>query len=87
MFAMMLPRLSVLAAAVALAAALLLGQASPSSGASHPRHHTVRSGETLWGIATVAYSGDDPRDAVYRIEQANHLTAATIVPGQVLELP
>jgi nucleoid-associated protein YgaU len=87
MFAMALPRLSALTAALALTGALLLGHASPSSGASHPRRHMVRAGETLWAIALAGYPGDDPRDAVYRIERANHLAVATIVPGQVLRLP
>jgi nucleoid-associated protein YgaU len=70
-----------------LFAAFLLGQASPSSGASHPRHHTVRAHETLWAIAEARYPSDDPRAAVYRIEQANGLSGATISPGQVLVLP
>jgi hypothetical protein len=70
-----------------LFAAFLLGHAPPSSGASHPRHHRVRAHETLWAIAEAGYPSDDPRAAVYRIEQANGLSGATIAPGQVLVLP
>lgn len=47
----------------------------------------VRAGETLWGIAETGYPGSDPREAIYRIEQANHLASATISPGMVLRLP
>jgi nucleoid-associated protein YgaU len=67
--------------------ALVLGHASASAGASHPRLHTVHSGDTLWAIAEAAYPSDDPRDAIDQIEQANHLTSATISPGERLTLP
>lgn len=88
MFASTLPRPQTgLIATVCLAAALLLGHVSQSAGASHPQRHVVRSGETLWGIAENAYPGSDPRDGVYRIEQANHMASATITPGMVLRLP
>jgi LysM repeat protein len=78
--------LTLLAALVAVAV-LLLWSAAPSVGAGHPRRHTVRSGETLWAIAATGYPGSDPREAVFRIEQTNHLESSTIIPGQVLLLP
>ena len=88
MFAETLPRPRTgLIATLCLAAVLLLAHVSSSAGASHPRHHTVRAGETLWGIAEAGYPGSDPRQAIYRIEQANHLASATISPGMVLRLP
>jgi hypothetical protein len=74
-------------AALACAAAFLLGEAIPSRGASPPRHHLVHTGETLWGIAEHAYPGDDPREAVYRIRVANHIPGSQIVAGQKLVLP
>ena len=74
-------------AALGLVVAFMLGEASPSSGASHPRHHLVRANETLWGIAEVGYPNDDPRASVDKIEHANHLSSPTIAPGQVLVLP
>jgi nucleoid-associated protein YgaU len=81
-------RILSLIAASACALALAMSYAAPSSrGASHPRHHDVRSGETLWSIAERAYPTSDPRDAVYRIEQANDLHDAGIVAGQSLVLP
>jgi hypothetical protein len=80
-------RLFTLIAASACAAALLMSYATPSSGASHPRRYDVRVGQTLWSIAETAYPGSDPRDAVYRIEQANGLHNSDIAAGQVLVLP
>jgi nucleoid-associated protein YgaU len=83
-------RIISLAAAAACALALAMSYAAPSSsGASsaHPRRHDVRAGETLWAIAERAYPTSDPRDAVYRIEQANGLHDAGIAAGQVLVLP
>lgn len=80
-------RLLSLLAASAVALALLMSYAAPSSGASHPHHHGVRVGETLWSIAEHAYPSSDPRDAVYRIEQANGIHNSVIAVGQVLVLP
>jgi LysM domain len=79
--------LATLVAVLGLLAAFMLGAASPSSGASHPRHHVVRANETLWAIAEAGYPNDDPRASVDRIEHANHLPTPTIAPGQMLLLP
>jgi nucleoid-associated protein YgaU len=51
-----------------------------------PRKHSVLAGETLWSIAAARYGGD-PREGVWRLQQANHLQGSTIVPGQVLRVP
>jgi hypothetical protein len=80
-------RLVTALAALACAIAFLLGQAIPSRGSSPPRHHTVHAGETLWSIAEGAYPGDDPREAVYRIRDANDIPGSAIVAGQKLVLP
>lgn len=47
---------------------------------------TVRPYQTLWTIAADHYGGD-VRDAVWRIERANHLPGADIRVGQKLVLP
>jgi nucleoid-associated protein YgaU len=47
---------------------------------------TVRPYETLWTIAQRRYGGD-VRDAVWRIERANHLQGAEVRVGQTLVLP
>jgi len=80
-------RVLTLLATAACALALLLSYAAPSNGASHPRRHDVHVGETLWSIAEHAYPSSDPRDAVYRIEQANDIHTSVISVGQVLVLP
>jgi len=40
----------------------------------------------LWSIAQKHYGGD-VRDAVWQIEQANHLQSADVRVGQTLVLP
>jgi nucleoid-associated protein YgaU len=47
---------------------------------------TVRPYDTLWSIAERRYGGD-VRDAIWRIERANHLTGADVRVGQRLVLP
>ena len=47
---------------------------------------TVRPYDTLWTIASEHYAGD-VRDAVWRIERANHLAGADVRTGQRLVLP
>ena len=57
------------------------------SGASRPAgHYTVRPGDTLWSIAAKRYGGD-PREGIWRIEQANSLAGGSITVGQALQLP
>lgn len=66
---------------------ILLGTAPPSSGAAHPRSYVVRPGDTLWGIALRIRPGQDPRQEVYAIEQANHLPGGMLQAGQVVTIP
>jgi nucleoid-associated protein YgaU len=47
---------------------------------------TVRPSDTLWSIAQRHYAGDQ-RDAIWRIERANHLPGADVRAGQTLVLP
>jgi LysM repeat protein len=47
---------------------------------------TVKPYDTLWSIAQRHYAGD-PRAAIWRIEQANHLPGADVSVGQQLVLP
>jgi LysM domain len=47
---------------------------------------TVRPYQTLWTIAEQHYAGD-VRDAIWRIERANHLPSADVRVGQRLVLP
>jgi LysM repeat protein len=66
---------------------VFLSIASPSPGAARPHHYRVRSGDTLWSIATSRYAGSDIRAAIYDIRQANDLNGSTIVAGERLVLP
>jgi len=47
---------------------------------------TVKPYDTLWSIAERHYGGD-VRDAIWRIEQANHLHGAALQVGERLVLP
>ena len=57
-----------------------------SHGAGREQVYVVRPADTLWSIAQARYAGD-PRGAILRVEQANHLGGPLIVPGQTLLLP
>jgi LysM repeat protein len=72
---------------VVLVAVLVWAALARDTGAGPtPRAHTVQAGETLWSIASARYGGD-PRAGVWKLQQANGLEGATIVPGQRLEIP
>jgi LysM repeat protein len=69
------------------AAVLAVGLAARgSSGAGPKRTYVVTPGDTLWTVAEHMYAGD-PRQGVWKLEQRNHLSGATIVPGQKLVVP
>ena len=87
-------RAAVLLTTVALGVVLLLANAvgasngAPGDGGDGWVTHRVITGETLWDIATAhTPAGDDVRRTVFDIRRANHLSSATIVPGQVLQIP
>ena len=72
---------------VLVLAALAVGLAARSShGAGPERTYVVKPTDTLWSIAARSYAGD-VREGGWKLEQRNHLAAATITPGQVLVLP
>ncbi|MFL5928931.1 MAG: LysM peptidoglycan-binding domain-containing protein [Gaiellaceae bacterium] len=68
--------------------AILLWSALAHSSTAHGAKHvvTVHPYETLWSIAQRHYAGD-VRDAVWKIERANHLGGADVRVGQRLVLP
>jgi len=47
----------------------------------------VRSGDTLWSIASSVAAGHDVRAVVDRIQELNGLRGSDLAPGQVLQLP
>ena len=72
---------------VSVAALVLWGVvARGSSGAGRERVYVVKPHDTLWTIAARTYGGD-PRAGIWRIQKANHLAGATIVPGEKLVVP
>jgi nucleoid-associated protein YgaU len=72
---------------IVLAAVLLWAiLARASSGSGKETLYVVKRYDTLWSIADRKYGGD-PRDAVWRIRERNHLGTTLLVPGQRLVLP
>lgn len=72
---------------VAVSALVLWGVvARASNGAGRERVYVVKPHDTLWSIAARTYGGD-PRAGIWKIEKANHLAGATIVPGEKLVVP
>ncbi len=65
-----------------------LGRASaaPAALASRPQSVVVQAGDSLWSIAERALPGEDPRDAVAKIESLNRLTSAQVDVGQQLRI-
>jgi Tfp pilus assembly protein FimV len=59
--------------------------------AATPQHYStviVRPGDTLWGIAAAhTPSSADVQDTIDSITQVNHLSSASITPGQRLRVP
>ncbi|HET7450329.1 MAG TPA: LysM peptidoglycan-binding domain-containing protein [Gaiellaceae bacterium] len=73
---------------ILVALAVLVWSATAHSSQAHGRKQvvTVKPYDTLWAIAQRNYAGD-PRAAIWRIEQANHLPGADVSVGQKLVLP
>jgi LysM repeat protein len=73
---------------ILVAAAVLVWSATAHSSQAHGAKQvvTVKPYDTLWSIAQRHYGGD-VRDAIWRIEQANHLQSADIAVGQRIVLP
>ena len=68
-------------------AVLVWSAVARSSNAHGPKQVvTVRPYQSLWTIAEAHYGGD-VRDAIWRIERANHLSGANVRVGQTLVLP
>ena len=57
-----------------------------SHGAGPERSYVVKPSDTLWSIAVSSYAGDT-REGVWKLQQRNGLSSATLRPGQVLRLP
>ncbi len=68
-------------------AALVVGMvARTSHGAGPERTYVVKPTDTLWSIAQRTYAGD-VRQGVWELQQRNHLTGSTLVPGERLVIP
>lgn len=77
--------------ALALLSAVTLAVGATASVANGPAdlvpRTVVRSGDTLWRIATRELPDRDPYAAIDEIRQLNGLDGYTVHPGQHLRLP
>jgi nucleoid-associated protein YgaU len=83
---------AVLGLAAGVGAAALAGSAvggGPGEGLHLAGQSSVvvRSGDTLWSIASSVAGGHDVRAVVDRIQELNGLRGSDLAPGQVLRLP
>jgi hypothetical protein len=78
--------LALAVAALAVALVSLAARSAPSHGAgrSLPATVTVRSGDTLWAIASRIAPDRDPRAEVAELQRRNHLVGVDVTAGQVL---
>ena len=67
---------------ILVGAAVLVWSVAARTSQAHGRKQvvTVEAYETLWSIAQSHYGGD-VRDAIWRIERANHLPGADVRVG------
>jgi LysM domain len=64
------------------------GSSLAAGRTASPQHHVVvEPGETLWSVAVRIAPHNDPRLVVADIESLNHLSSASVEPGQVLTVP
>ncbi|MCX6391648.1 MAG: LysM peptidoglycan-binding domain-containing protein [Actinobacteria bacterium] len=75
-----------LLAILSLVLVIGLRAAPDSQGGQEPQTYIVQPGDSLWTIAEHTSTGD-PRDAVGKIKELNHLDSSTIQAGQALLLP
>lgn len=85
-------RVALFLLALALGLAGMLGNQAANAGTAAPGvpvdTYTVRSGETLWDIASgIAGPGEDVRDVVDRLVALNDLPGAALGAGQQILLP
>jgi nucleoid-associated protein YgaU len=84
---------AVMAMAAVLAGATVISvPPTHASGRTSPRPvanrtYIVAAGDTIWGIASSAAPGRDPRPVVEAIERANDVPPEALVPGQALVIP
>jgi nucleoid-associated protein YgaU len=71
---------------IALLAVAVAHGARSSNSAGREQTYIVRIGDTLWAIAASHYGGD-PREAVWRLQDQNHLAGTLVRPGERLVLP
>jgi LysM repeat protein len=80
----------VVVAALAVVAAALLAllawRSAPAASAqpASVSSVTVQPGDTLWSVALNVAPDSDPRAEVDKLTSLNHLSGASLVPGQVL---
>ena len=71
---------------LAVFAVVVAWGARRSDSAGPEQVYVVQAGDSVWSIAAANYGGDI-REAVWRLEDRNHLAGSLVSPGQKLRLP
>ncbi len=76
-----------LVVATAVAGLVVVGGVAYAGSPTTNTRVVVQAGDTLWGIAAAHYPGSNVEESIFEIEATNHLTGASIRPGETLTLP
>ncbi len=47
----------------------------------------VKAGDTLWSIASYYAGSKEIREVIFEISEANHISDASIYPGDIIKIP
>lgn len=83
----LMPAIALAALGLMVALPALSSTALHAAGATRYATVTVHTGDTLWSIAAAHTGSANVQDTIDRISEANHLSTASLQPGQRLRIP
>ncbi|HEY8297169.1 MAG TPA: LysM peptidoglycan-binding domain-containing protein [Candidatus Baltobacteraceae bacterium] len=83
----LMPAIALVALSLMVTLPALSGMRLYAAGAQHYTTVTVHPGDTLWTIAAAHTGSGDVQETIDRISEVNHLGAASLQPGEHLQIP